>query len=306
MAGLIAAMALVLVAPLLAASDDDAEGRGEAASSTSSRRPTTSTASTATTTTITPPSTAATTTTSEAPTTTVLDPPEIEVVAAAWVVTTTDGEVVAGSGIDDDRPIASLAKLPLALATVDALTAADDHTVPASAVSVSGRRVGWPSATTVPTGDLLDGLLRYSGNDAAVTAAAAVGGDDAALAAIADLGGSGIRDVAGVRSDTVASPRTIAGWLASAIEVPALRAPLEARADEPLPGQGDELAVGDRVPAFVAVKTSWSPAAGQGLAALMAFGGEERLVVVLDAADPAQAAIDAYISSWWAERVDAG
>lgn len=259
--------------------------------------------------------TPATTTTATAPPTTVapvehaatdtvtaVEVPEIEIQAAAWAVTDLDGRVLAGEAADERRPIASLAKLPLALAALDALVAETAHTVPASAATVRGRKVGWAPTTTVPTVELIDGLLRTSGNDAALTAAAALGGDDVALAAISALGGDGIVDVAGLSRHTVASSAEVARWLAAVVAEPELRRPLEARANEPLPGQGGAALLGERVPELVAVKTSWSPAAGRSLAALMRFGDEERLVVVLDATNPAQAAVDAYVLTWFTER----
>ena len=136
-------------------------------------------------------------------------------------------------------------------------------------------------------------------NFRAIIAADAGGGVDIVLAQISALGGDGIRDVTGLRSDSVATAADVGEWMRLALEQPELRVALEARAGEPLPGQTGILLGNDREPTILAAKTSFSTAAGQSMAALVNWEGTERVVVVLNARSPIDATLDAYIAAWW-------
>ncbi|MEM8905951.1 MAG: hypothetical protein AAGA17_19065 [Actinomycetota bacterium] len=235
----------------------------------------------------------------ETPSTSTTRPADLDITASAWVVIDLDGEVVAGDDVDRDLAIASLAKLPLALVATDDVLAVDSHVVSAEAAATPGRKVGWPAGTTVASEELVDALLRTSGNDAAIVTAQAAGGIDIVLAQISAIGGDGIADVSGIRSDTVATATDVAEWMRRALEWPELREALEARAGEPLPGQTGILLGNDREPTIVAAKTSFSTAAGRSMAALVSWEGTDRIVVVLNAQSPVDAALDAYIAAWW-------
>ncbi|MEO1062409.1 MAG: hypothetical protein AAFZ07_13415 [Actinomycetota bacterium] len=226
-------------------------------------------------------------------------PADVQIDASAWVVLDLDGTVVAGDDIDRELPIASLTKLPLALVAADDVLAAEAHVVSEEAATITGRRVGWPASTSVGPTELIDGLLRTSGNDAAIVTANAAGGVDIVLAQISAIGGDGIRDVTGLRSDSVATAGQVAEWMRQALTQPELRVALEARAGEPLPGQTGILLGNDREPTILAAKTSFSTAAGQSMAALVTWEDTERIVVVLNARSPIDAALDAYIAAWW-------
>ncbi len=233
------------------------------------------------------------------PSTSTTAPTDLRIAASSWVVLDLDGTVVAGEDADRELPIASLAKLPLALVAVDDVLATDTHVVTSTATTAPGRRVGWAPSTALAPTELLDGLLRTSGNDAAIVTAEAAGGVDIVLAQIAAIGGESVRDVAGVRPDTTATATDVGEWMRRALEEPELRSALEARAGEPLPGQTGILLGNDREPTILAAKTSFSTASGRSMAALVSWEGTDRVVVVLNAQSPIDAALDAYIAAWW-------
>ena len=107
-------------------------------------------------------------------------PPEPH--AAAWLLADgATGEILAQSGIDTPRPMASTTKMMTALVAMDSGDLDRMVTVPPAAVAVGESSAGLKAGEQIPLRELLRGLLVGSGNDAAVAIAYGVAGSESAF-----------------------------------------------------------------------------------------------------------------------------
>lgn len=106
------------------------------------------------------------------------EPPRVS--AKAWAVyDATDDEPLAGRGTEEPRPVASLTKLMTALVVVERTQG--DELVPVSSHAEEvgeGSEIGMTAGQKYTVDTLLDAMLVYSANDAAVALAEHVGGSE--------------------------------------------------------------------------------------------------------------------------------
>ncbi|HHC09063.1 MAG TPA: D-alanyl-D-alanine carboxypeptidase [Actinobacteria bacterium] len=115
------------------------------------------------------------------------DPTVPRVGAAAWIVYDATADVVLASwNADERRPMASVTKVMTAMVVLDRMRLDELVTVPASATRARGSTAGLRAGEELSVHDLLVAMLVRSGNDAALTLAAAAGGGsvDAFVAAM--------------------------------------------------------------------------------------------------------------------------
>ncbi len=99
------------------------------------------------------------------------------VTAKTWVVyDATNDVVLAGSGIDETRPMASVTKIMTALVARDELDLDELVRVSATAAGVGESEIGLVAGERWTVEDLLYGIMVRSGNDAAVALAEAAAG----------------------------------------------------------------------------------------------------------------------------------
>jgi len=102
--------------------------------------------------------------------------------AAAWVVFAPGyGGVLAGANLDAERPIASLTKLMTARLAIRGQALGRTATVSANAAGVGESGIGLVAGERQRVRDLVEALIVYSGNDAAVAIAEEVAGSEAAF-----------------------------------------------------------------------------------------------------------------------------
>jgi serine-type D-Ala-D-Ala carboxypeptidase (penicillin-binding protein 5/6) len=110
------------------------------------------------------------------------EPPELSA-AAAIVVDGRDGEVMYAENPDSRRAIASTTKLMTALLTVERARPGDVFTAPPYNALPVESRINLRAGERMRVGDLLEGLLLESANDAAVTLAEGISGSRKAFVA---------------------------------------------------------------------------------------------------------------------------
>lgn len=218
---------------------------------------------------------------------------------AAWIVVDlTTGQVLSGAAIDERRPVASTIKVLTALSVVTRAPLTERVTVGSEVAGATGSTVSLSPGDTWTVGELLDGLVSRSGNDAADALAVHVGGDlDGFLALMGEdaealgLGALTLTSASGLGDGNLLSARDLATIARVALADPVL-APVLGRRTVTLPGLGEvetrnELLLRD--PTATGVKTGFTTAAGYSLIASVERDDRGLLAVVLGAdEDPAR------------------
>lgn len=210
------------------------------------------------------------------------------------------GQVLGARGAEERRPVASTIKVLTALSA--SLRSDDDEvvTVGEEVVGIEGSSVGLAPGDEWTVGELLEGLLARSGNDAAEALATHVAGDTAAFVALmaddaAALGlgtgaaGPTLDSASGLGDGNLLSAHDLAIIARAALADPQLR-PVLAAPEVTLPGLGtveNRNLLLERYDGATGVKTGFTAAAGNSLVASAERDGRELVVVVLGAdADP--------------------
>jgi serine-type D-Ala-D-Ala carboxypeptidase (penicillin-binding protein 5/6) len=218
--------------------------------------------------------------------------------AAAWVVFAPGyGGVLAGANLDAERPVASLTKLMTARLAISAGALDRVTTVSANAASIPESVVGLAAGERQRIRDLVEALIVYSGNDAAIAIAEAVAGSEAAFVTRmnAEAARIGLRhtayrtphglDTAGAHS----SARDVLTLSIAAMRDPFFRSFARATSGA-IPGHTfpSRNLLLTRYAGFDGVKTGHTDGAGWCLAASAERNGVRLYVVVLGAPDEAQ------------------
>lgn len=165
-------------------------------------------------------------------------PPQVR--ARAWaVVDGRDGQLLAGDNAEAARPIASLTKIMTALVVVERTQGDEKVRISKRAQAAGdGSEVDMKAGQTYPVDTLLDAMLIYSANDAAVALAEYVGNDEAGFikmmndkADSLDLASTTFTSVNGLDSDklTTASPTDVVELATNALKDPRIRAAVAMR-----------------------------------------------------------------------------
>ena len=100
-------------------------------------------------------------------------------VTSSWVVIDADtGRILDGDNPHDQLPIASLTKIWTALTFIESGAAGEEIEISQRAASAEGSSIYLEPGSTVPTKDVLHGLMLRSGNDAAMALAEHAGGSE--------------------------------------------------------------------------------------------------------------------------------
>lgn len=100
-------------------------------------------------------------------------------VTSSWVVIDADtGRILDGDNPHDQLPIASLTKIWTALTFIESGAAGEEIEISQQAASAEGSSIYLEPGSTVPTKDVLHGLMLRSGNDAAMALAEHAGGSE--------------------------------------------------------------------------------------------------------------------------------
>ena len=211
-----------------------------------------------------------------------------------------DDRVLWGRAATEPRPMASTTKIMTALLAVEAGTLGDEVTVSARAARVGsipgGASLGLEEGQRLAMGELLQGLLLRSGNDAAVAVAEHVAGTESAFVALMnaraeelDLADTNFLNASGLTDDPRhhASPLDLARLAEVALADPRLAewvaSPQAATTAFGIIENRNELLT--RYPGADGVKTGFTTLAGRCLVASAERDGRELISVVLGSED---------------------
>jgi serine-type D-Ala-D-Ala carboxypeptidase (penicillin-binding protein 5/6) len=241
--------------------------------------------------------------------------PVIEQLPASWppspdldapvhlLVDAGTGQVLAESGADEPRPVASTIKILTALAAAQALDLDAEVEVGEEVVGVPGASVELAPGDRWTVRQLVAGILVRSGNDAAEALAVAAAGDREAFlelmtATAAELGvdlSGPLTTVSGLDDDQQLTATDLA-TLGRALLADAELRPLAGIPDVRLPGIGNDenrnLLVAD-YPGATGIKTGFTEAAGNSLVASAERDGRELVAVVLGGGEDPERFVDA-------------
>ncbi len=166
------------------------------------------------------------------------DPPDVR--ARAWaVIDGHDGQLLAGDNSEAARPIASLTKIMTALVVVERTQGDESVRISKRAERAGdGSEIDMKAGQKYPVDTLLNAMLIYSANDAAVALAEYVGNDEAGFikmmndkAASLDLASTTFTSVNGLDSDrlTTSSPTDMVELATNALKDPRIRAAVATR-----------------------------------------------------------------------------
>lgn len=220
--------------------------------------------------------------------------------AAAAYLVAVDGSIIWGRSLDTPRAPASLAKIMTALVLLEGgFDANEEVAVGASAAAATGSRLGLRAGDVTTAGDLLNGMLVRSANDAAVALTEHAAGSVPAFvvrmnrrARSLGLGATRFKNPTGLDAPgQTSSARDVLVLTEAALALPEFASRVALRRATVATAKGRRFdvetsnALLGRVPGACGVKTGTTAGAGDCVVALAERGGHRVIVVLLDAKD---------------------